>query len=235
MTASLLLIHDYDASYRELHIALVQAGYRVDQASVGMDGIRTMLTGQPDLVLVGIDNQQQHWQFCCQLLSYLDKPLLLLLSTGSHLDRVRGLHLGADDCMVEPLLLAEVLARVDALLRRGEARVSSSRQRYFVDEELVVDLVCREAWLCGRPVELTPTEFRLLCCLTQHVGEVLPHERLASFVWGSESADARDAIKQYVHRLRQKLELNPRHPTRILTRRGEGYMFRGLADRQAGA
>jgi DNA-binding response OmpR family regulator len=230
MTANLLLIHDDHASVRELHLALVQEGYRVDHTSLGVDAIRTMLAGDTDLVILGINSRQRDWQFCCQLLAFLDKPLLLLLSTANHLDRVRGLELGADDCMLKPLLLAEVLARVGALLRRSETRASRSRRRYFVDEELVVDLARREVWLDGRPVALTPTEFRFLCCFTQHVGEVLTHERLTMGVWGPDYADARDAIKQYVHQLRQKLELNPRHPQRILTRRGEGYLFRALTN-----
>ncbi len=230
VTRSLLLIDDDQELVRELHLALVQEGYGVTHASPGLKAIRKMLTDEPDLVILGLNSRQQDWQFCCRLLAFLDKPLLLLLSTTNNMDRVRGLELGADDCMIKPFITVEVLARVRALLRRSESQALRSRRSYFVDEELVVDLTRREVWLHGRPVSLTPTEFRLLYCLTQHAGEVLSHERLTMQVWGPDYSDARDAIKQYVHQLRQKLEVNPSHPQRILTRRGEGYLFRSLAD-----
>jgi two-component system KDP operon response regulator KdpE len=189
-----------------------------------------MLIHQPDLVILGMDSQDKEWQFCRRLLTFLDRPLLLLLSTTNQLDRVRGLELGADDCMVKPVFMVEVLARARALLRRSEVRISRSQRSYFVDEDLVVDLTRREVWLNGQPVALTPTEFRFLSCFVEHVGEVLSHERLASRVWGPDHTNADDAIKLYVHQLRQKLEPDPNQPRRFVTRRGEGYVLRPLAD-----
>jgi two-component system response regulator VicR len=230
VTASILVIDDDLTVVKELEPAFLSEGYGVNHAFPGLDAIRRMLVEDPDLVILGVDSRDQDWQFCRRLLTFLDKPLLLLLSTKNRLDRVKGLELGADDCMIKPALTVEVIARTRALLRRSETQASRARRSYFVDDDLVIDLTRREVWRNGEPISLTPTEFRFLCCFTRHVGEVLSHERLTMQVWGPGYAGARDAIKLYVHQLRQKLEPDPHRPQRILTRRGEGYVFRSLAD-----
>ena len=143
---------------------------------------------------------------------------------------MKGLEIGADDCMIKPALTEEVIARARVLLRRN-VQPDRSRRSYFVDGSLVIDLTRREVWLDQQPVRLTPTEFRFLCCFTEHVGEVLTHERLVNYVWGPDLNQARNAVKLYVHQLRKKLEPDPSTSKRFVTRRGEGYMFRALADR----
>ena len=234
MTALVLLIDDDMAMVKELQPVFVREGYQMEHALPGLDAIRKMLADEPDLVILGINMRETGWQFCHRLLTFLDRPLLLLLSTANKLDRVKGLELGADDCMIKPVLTVEVIARARALLRRSESLAARSKRSHFVDGDLVVDLTRRQVWLDGQPVALTPTEFRFLCCFIQHAGEILSHERLTMQVWGPNYTDARNSIKQHVHQLRRKLEPNPSHPQRILTRRGEGYLFRSLADTQAG-
>jgi two-component system, OmpR family, KDP operon response regulator KdpE len=228
--ANILLIDSDRAVFRDLQPSFIQEGFRVDHVAPGLDAIRTMLASQPDLVILGMKPQEASWQFCCQLLTFLDRPLLLLLAGNDGLDRVRGLELGADDCVGKPILNVELVARVRALLRRSADQKARSDRSFFVDKDLVVDLARREVRLNGDPVRLTATEFRFLRCFVSHVGEVLSHDRMALHVWGSEEDCPRDSIKLYVHQLRQKLEPEPRHPQRILTRRGEGYLFRRLAD-----
>jgi DNA-binding response OmpR family regulator len=190
-----------------------------------------MLAERPDLVILDLCAEESDWRFCRRLLTFLDCPLLLLLSTTNTMDRIIGLELGADDCMVKPVLTEEVVARVRALLRRSRSPIARSRRSYFVDGDLVVDLTRAEATLSGRPVPLTPTEFRLLSCMVRNVGEVLSHKQMAQELWGEEHDGARSAIKQYVYQLRQKLECTPSHPIRILTRRGRGYLFSSVTER----
>lgn len=230
MTASLLIIDADPSVSAGLRPILQREGYRVSLAEPGLGAIRSVLVDEPDLVILGVNCQRGDWHFCHRLLAFVDKPLLLLLSTSNPMDQVRGLEMGADDCMIRPVAVVEFVARVRALLRRHEVITQRANRGYFVDDDLVVDLRRQEVWLSGQPIALTPTEFRLLACFTRNVGEVLSHERLTMQVWGAEysDSDARDAIKQYVYQLRQKLELEPRHPQRILTRRGEGYLFRAL-------
>ena len=230
MTASILLIDKDVATDRKLQPAFAREGYSLEHIVPGLDAIRTMLVEEPDLVILGLGPQEKDWEFCRRLLAFLDRPLLLLLSTANKLDRVKGLEVGADDCMIKPVLTEEVIARTRVLLRRSPYQDRRSKRSYFVDQSLVVDLTRREVWLDGQPVRLTPTEFRFLSCFTEHVGQVMSHERLVNYVWGPDVASARDSVKLYVHQLRKKLEPDRGKPQRIVTRRGEGYLFRALAD-----
>jgi len=231
VTATILLI-DRDSSVdRKLQPAFSREGYSLEYVAPGLDAIRAMLVGEPDMVILGLGPQETDWEFCRRLLAFLDKPLLLLLSTDNKLDRVKGLEFGADDCMIKPCLTEEVIARARVLLRRSAHQANRSNRSYFVDGNLVIDLTRREVWLDEEPVRLTPIEFRFLSCFTEHAGQVLSHDRLVNYVWGPECTGARDSVKLYVHQLRKKLEPDRDRPQRILTRRGEGYLFRALIDR----
>jgi len=230
VTASILLIERDVSVDKALQPAFAREGYMLEHTPPGLDAIRTMLVEEPDLVILGVGPEEADWDFCRRLLAFLDRPLLLLLSTGNKMDRVKGLEVGADDCMIKPVLTEEVIARTRVLLRR-HVSPSRSKRSYFVDGNLVVDLTRREVWLDEEPVKLTPTEFRFLSCFTEHIDQVLSHERLVSYVWGPDFSGARDAVKLYVHQLRKKLEPDDAMPKRFVTRRGEGYLFRALADR----
>lgn len=225
MTARILLIDKDTVTIERVRPALEREGYRVSEARPGLDAIRMTLSGDLGLVILGMEVDEEDWNFCHRLLTFLDIPLLLLLGSDDDLDRVRALDLGADDCMFKPALLVELIARVRALLRRNSGAIPRKHTSFFVDDNLAIDLTRREVRLDGEPVAMTPTEFRLLACFVRHVGEVLSHDRLATQVWGPSQARGRDTIKQYVHHLRQKLEPDPSQPRRLVTRWGEGYMF----------
>jgi len=229
MADSVFLIDDDAATAEALQPVLTREGYRLECVRPGLDAIRRMLFAEPDLVILSINSHDPDWEFCHQILVFHDKPLLLLLSSGDELDRVQGLELGADDCMLKPFLMIELVARVRALLRRDTAHRPLLSRSLFVDGDLMVDLMRREVRLVGHSVQLTATEFRMLACFVQHVGEVLSPERLITHVWGGQQAISRGNVKLYVWHLRQKLESDPAHPGRILTRRGDGYIFTRLA------
>ncbi len=230
MTASILMIGDDVAIIRELETAFLREGYPAEHVAPGADALGKLINGAPDLVILGHDCQERDWGFCRWLLTFLDKPVLLLLNTDNKLDRIKGLEIGADDCMIKPVITEEVVARTRALLRRNALQPHRLGRNLFVDEGFLIDLACREVWLDGQLILLTPTEFRLLCCLARHAGEVVAPERLALQVWGPEVKGCREMVKVYVHRLRQKLELDARQPQRLLTRRGAGYILRGLKE-----
>jgi DNA-binding response OmpR family regulator len=229
MAASILLIDDDAATIQKVQPALRQDGYEVAHAQPGIDAIRTVLVDQPDLVILGINSQKEDWEFCRRLMTFLNHPLLLLLATKSQMDRLKGFELGADDCMVKPVVMVELAARARALLRWSASQTSRRPHNLFVDDDLIVDLARREVQLNNRPVALTPTEFRVLVCFIKHAEEALSHEEILAEVWGLDHESRRDILKLYVHSLRQKLEPDPSRPKRILTRRGEGYVLKRLA------
>ena len=225
---SILVIDRDAASIRELERALTQEGYPVHRVAPGVDALRELLIHEPDLVILGVGGAKKDWDFCRWLLTFLEKPLLLLLSTENRLDRIKGLELGADDCMIKPVITEEVVARTRALLRRKSVQKHRFGSSFVLDEGFVIDLASREVRLDGQPVVLAPTEFRLLCCLARHADEVVSPDRLARQVWGPEGCS--ETVKVYVHSLRQKLELDPRRPQRLVTRRGAGYILRALKE-----
>jgi DNA-binding response OmpR family regulator len=230
VAVSVLLI-DNDTSLTErIRPILELEGYCVTSVMPGPDAIRRTAVGDLALVILGITSREEEWAFCRRLLGFVESPLLLLLSSDDELDRARALDLGADDCMIKPARLVELVARVRALLRRNAMAIPRSQQSFFVDGNLVVDLTRREVRLDDEPVALTPTEFRLLACFVRHAGQVMPHERLSMQVWGSAQGVRRDTLKQCVHHLRRKLEVDPSHPQRIVTRWGEGYLFQSVAN-----
>ncbi|MBN1656849.1 MAG: response regulator transcription factor [Anaerolineae bacterium] len=227
----LLLIGADESLLTKLYPLLTEEEFRVSHEALGLDAIRKALIGEPDIVVLSIGGREQEWQFCQRLLTFLNKPLMLLLSSRDERDRVKALNFGADDCMGRPFLEEEFVARIRALLRRNPPAVSRTLQNYFVDGSLVIDLTRKEVLFNDEPVPLTPTEFRFLTCFTAHEGQVLSHDQIMRYVWGTKHNGTRDSIKLYVYQLRQKLEPDPASPRRIVTRRGEGYMFQRLGTR----
>lgn len=229
MTAGILVIDSDVVAVEKVQWALAQDGYQVCTAQPGVDAVRMMLINEPDLVILGVDSQDRDWRFLRHLLTFAVQPLLLLFSTGDVMDQVRGLDLGADDCMTKPIVAAELVARTRALLRRSMNSSSRRKRSLFVDGDLIIDLTRREVRIKDCPIALTPTEFRILCCLIGRVGEVLPHERILMQVWGPSYVGDCGILKPHIHNLRQKLEPDPMRPRRIVTRRGTGYQFNRLA------
>lgn len=228
VVSHLLLIDTDECQLAELEPLLNQEGFQVHRELLGIEAIRQVLVVEPEVVILGISNREQEWDFCRRLLTFYNKPLMVLLSSTDERDRVKALNWGADDCMGRPVLEEELVARIRALQRRSQAGASRSSQSYFVDEGLVIDLTRREVWFNDEPVPLTPTEFRFLTCFAAHEGQVMTHNELSTAVWGTKQNGARDSIKLYVYQLRQKLEADPDNPRRFVTRRGEGYLFQRL-------
>jgi DNA-binding response OmpR family regulator len=159
-----------------------------------------------------------------------DVPILMLTARSTELDRVLGLELGADDYLSKPFSMAELLARVKALLRRADLREAalgaSASERPLVNGELQVWPAKRAVTVRGAPVELTALEFELLLHFATHPGRVYSRAQLLDAVWGYSHDGYEHTVTTHINRLRNKLERDPMRPEFVLTLRGAGYKFR---------
>jgi two-component system KDP operon response regulator KdpE len=186
----------------------------------------------PDLVLLdiglpGIDG----YEVLRQIRLFSDVPVVMLTARDDTLDKVKGLELGADDYVTKPFNHLELLARVRAVLRRHEMPAPASRAPSFRSGDLEVDFARQQVRLHGRPLDLTPTEYKLLYHFVRNAGHVLPHGTLLAKVWGREYVDEVDYLRVYVRRLRAKLGDDPEDVRYIRTERGLGYRFVGAPER----
>ncbi|HHH42073.1 MAG TPA: response regulator transcription factor [Chloroflexi bacterium] len=233
MSAKLLLIDDSEEIQALVGLFLEKEGYQVIRARNGREGLRKLAHERPDLILLDIMMPEvDGWETCRQVREISNVPIIMLTAKGQERDIVRGLEMGADDYVTKPFDLAELRARIRALLRRAtEMSPEDSQPKLFDDGYLRVDLERRLVTVEGKGVDLTPTEYRLLAALVQQAGRVIPHRQLLKQVWGPEYGDEVHYLKLYVRYLRQKLEKDPSHPYYILTEWGVGYRFRDFPGR----
>ncbi|RMF38430.1 MAG: DNA-binding response regulator [Chloroflexi bacterium] len=164
------------------------------------------------------------WTVCERLRELSDVPIIFVTAIGKEADIVRGLEMGADDYLVKPFSPRELLARIEAVLRRArQGGGTGIEARVYKNGPLTVDLESREVRVNGKPVDLTPIEFKLLSALIRNEGKVLTHRFLLSQVWGPAYEEERQYLKLYIWYLRQKIEEDPSHPKLIITERGVGY------------
>jgi DNA-binding response OmpR family regulator len=153
-----------------------------------------------------------------------DVPIILLTARGTETDKIIGLETGADDYIVKPFSLGEFLARVRAALRRGRSDAPPAELRAG---DLLLDLVARRARVAGAQLQLAPREFELLSTLMRNKGAALTRELLLARVWGDDYPGDSRTVDVHIRWLRQKIEVDPSNPTRIVTVRGVGYRFEG--------
>ena len=225
MQAKILVIEDQQDLANLLQLRLQGERYQVLWAGDGVEGLRLLWEYQPDLIILDVMlPRMSGWETCRQIRGYTDTPIIMLTALGAEQDKVRGLELGADDYLTKPFSMAELVARVRAALRRSRYPVAKS-EILHIDEHLAIDQARCQVIVDGQPVELSATEYRILRCFLDNAGRVLTHQSLLTQVWGWEYAEETAYLKAYVHKLRKKIERDPRKPAYILTERGLGYRF----------
>ncbi|HEY8776368.1 MAG TPA: response regulator transcription factor [Gaiellaceae bacterium] len=227
MTRGRVLVVDDDGDIRTLVAGLLErAGYEVDEAADGRDGLRSVFSDRPDLVLLdvtmpGLDG----WGALERIRELTDVPVLMLTARSDELEKVRGLQAGADDYMTKPFGRQELLARVEALLRRNR-RGEEEFPTVYADDAITVEFSQRSAQSDGIDLRLTPLEFRLLSAFVQHPNQVLSREQLLELAWGDPYGVSEDQVKLYVGYLRKKLGTNVGTESPIETVRGFGYRYK---------
>jgi two-component system response regulator VicR len=202
------------------------SGTTVISAADGRKGIDLVETETPDVVILDIGLPDiDGYQVLKEIRRFSDVPVLMLTVRGEDTDIAKGLELGADDYITKPFSHIELIARVQAVLRRSQGLAITDEERPFTSGKLAVDFSRNEVMLHGQPVKLTSTERKLLYHLIRNEGRILSHETLLSKVWGDNYNDARDLLRVHIQHLRQKLGDNTDSPNIIVTEHGIGYKF----------
>ena len=222
-----VLAVDDDADFLGLtQTWLENAGYDVLTAHDGVEGLRRVFSSRPDLVLLdasmpGMDG----YEVCRRIRDMSDIPVIMMTVDSGSTDLLRAFGYGADDYITKPVDFTEVMARVTAVLRRVRKTVQEGEETVFCGGDLEIDWRSHQVCARGERVKLSPTEFKLLACLVQNRGWIVPHEQLLQKAWGINYVGDKSFVKLYVRYLRLKLEKDPRKPEMILTERGIGYRF----------
>src|SRR5579884_324068 len=221
-----VLVVDDDDDIRQLLRELLQrAGYDVDEASDGRTALRRLFESPPALVILDVSMPEMDgYQTLERIRDLSDVPVLMLTARSQELEKVRGLSAGADDYVAKPFGRQELLARVQALLRRTGGRTEVVEA--YADDFVEIDYAQRKVVVDGRDVQLTPLEFKLLSAFVQNPGQVLSRDQLLELVWGDPYGVSGDQVKLYVGYLRKKLVPDAPDSAPIETVRGFGYRYK---------
>jgi len=205
---------------------LRNAGFDACAAKDGNEGLQQLYCYRPDLVLLDIAMPRMDgWEVCRRIREMCEIPVIMVSVNGQKSDLVKAFNLGVDDYITKPIHFPELVARVQAVLRRHSTNAKQDEKAVFHNEEIDLEWRSRQVWVRGQRVTLSPTEFRLLSCLIENRGWVVTHEELLRKVWGPNYLGDRSYVKLYVRYLREKIEAEPSKPKWILTERGVGYRF----------
>jgi two-component system KDP operon response regulator KdpE len=218
-----LVVDDDPGLARALGINLRARGYEVHLASSGAAALSVAATHPPDAVVLDLGLPDlDGFEVIAGLRGWTAAPIIVLSARTDQSDKVRALDAGADDYVVKPFGMDELLARLRAAIRRGTPQPS---QPVIVTDAFTVDLAAKTVTAGGALVRLTPTEWHLLEMLARHAGHVVDHEVLLTEVWGASYRDQTNYLRVYMATLRRKLEADPSQPKHLVTSPGRGYSF----------
>ena len=221
--STVLVVDDDPALVRALDINLRARGYQVHAAGTGAGALRLAATHAPDAVVLDLGLPDMDGsEVIAGLRGWTDVPILVLSAREQSREKVAALDAGADDYVVKPFGMEELLARLRAAIRRG---TPAPAEPTVTTDDFTIDLAAGRVTADGRDVKLTPTEWHLLEVLARHPGKVLEHGRLLTEVWGPAYREQANYLRVYMATLRRKLEPDAAHPRHLLTEAGRGYRF----------
>ena len=221
----ILVVEDDPTLRMSLRTALRSAGYQVEVASTGPEGLAAAVDDPPDLVLLDVMLPGMNGFEICERIRerHVELPNLMVTAKGEEEDKVRGLGLGADDYVVKPFGVAELLARVAAALR--VKRAHEARTSHLRIGEADIDFEAHRLERDGESQDVTVQEMKLLRYLLDRDGLLLTRQQIIDGVWGADYYGTERTVDNFIGRLRTKIERDPRKPRHILTVRGAGYRF----------
>jgi len=223
----ILVVDDEPTLVATVKYNLEREGYSVTTAVNGEAALARAHEDHPDLIVLDVMLPVIDGFEVCRLLRRdMSIPILMLTAKTEEVDRVVGLEIGADDYVTKPFSMRELMARVKALLRRSEAEPEEQRETLSCGD-VQIDLRRREASRCGEALSLKPKELELLTFFLRNRGRAFTREQLLDQVWGYDFVGGTRTVDVHVNWLRQKIEVEPAKPTRLVTVRGTGYRFDG--------
>jgi len=224
-----LVVEDDEAMAVALRDGFTYEGHEVSVARDGEAGLRMATDDPPDLMILDVMLPKMTGLEVCKKLRGEGSalPIIMLTARGQEIDKVLGLKLGADDYVTKPFSFMELMARVEAVLRRSQPGGGARRSPVHEFGNVTVDMDHHEATKDGKPLELTPREFRLLGYFLEHQGEVVSREQLLDAVWGYDTIPFTRTVDTHVAKLRKKIEDDPSDPQHLITVHRLGYKFVG--------
>jgi two-component system, OmpR family, KDP operon response regulator KdpE len=223
VAATILVVDDEPQIRRVLRSTLTSQGYVIIDAKTGEEGLESVRKNKPDLVLLDVNMPGMGGiEACREIRRSSDAPIIMLTVRNAERDKVLALDAGADDYVVKPFGIEELLARIRAALRRytpGDALPP------FASKELTLDFERRQLTVRGEEVHLTPKEFDVLKHLIANQGKPLSHRRILQSVWGPDYGEETENLRVVINQLRKKIEMDPAHPKFIRTEPWVGYRF----------
>ena len=232
MATKVLIVEDDSNIAQLLQLYLEKEGFETRIAPDGGKGVEEFRAWEPGLVLLDIMLPvMDGWAVCRKIRETSKTPIIMMTAKGQTEDKVNGLEMGADDYIVKPFEMKEVLARIKAILRRNskKSRQEPQQTKKVIEAgDLTLDSDSRRVFIASREINLTAKEFDLLELLVCNPGKVYSREELLRFVWGNRAAAGGDVrtVDVHVRRLREKIEPSPSDPKYVHTKWGVGYYFR---------
>jgi two-component system KDP operon response regulator KdpE len=223
-SATIIIIEDEAQIRRFLRTTLTSEGYQVIEAETGKQGLAEAATRKPDMIVLDLGLPDMDGvEVVMELRTWSTVPVIILSARSQESDKISALDAGADDYLVKPFGVGELLARIRVALRHVSSAANGEEEGVFSVDELKVDMIHRKVTVSGTEVHLTPIEYRLLTVLIKHAGKVLTHRLLLKEVWGPNYVERAHYLRVYMGILRHKLEKEPARPRFLLTEVGVGY------------
>ncbi len=225
--AKVLIVEDDDSMSVALRDGFEYEKYAVSLAKDGESALRMATRVSPDLIILDVMLPKMSGLDVCKRLRSERNgvPIIMLTARGQEIDKVLGLKIGADDYVTKPFSFMELMARVEAVMRRAHGQIEPIEELHFGD--VSVFFKRGEATKGGAPIDLSPREFTLLRFLAERKGDVVSREQLLTIVWGYDSSSTSRTVDVHIAKLRSKIETSPEEPKFIITVHGMGYKFMG--------
>jgi two-component system, OmpR family, KDP operon response regulator KdpE len=221
--ATILVVDDEPQIRRVMLTTLASQGYSVVEVRSGEEALEKVREMRPDLILLDVNLPGiSGLETCREIRTTCDAPIIMLTVRNTERDKVQALDAGADDYVVKPFGVEELMARIRAALRRA---APSDATPPFASDDLKIDFEKRTVTVHDNPVRLTPKEFELLRQLVSNSGKAQAHRRLLQAVWGPDYGEETEYLRVFINQLRRKIEPDPRHPRYIHTEPLIGYRF----------